>query len=182
METDAPVVEEKKALKGIGLNVLIILLVLAALGLGIWGAMLGIKLNATLESQTALQKQYEELLPQNKTMTSNLDTAKAELEKAKVDLENAKKGLASTEASLAKVKENNAKLQADVEKALMYVNVLSGIFVEKESLVENINRIDATGDSALKEKYEKVSETGRETDAAEWLEYLLKTLNELLKK
>ena len=181
METEPPVVKEKKASKGGGLTVLLILLILAALGLGILGVMTNTKLNTTMESQVVLQKQLDDLSLENETITSDLDTAKADLEKAKADLEKAKKNLSSTESSLTKVNGDAAKLQADIDKALKFVDLLSGAIVEKVNPVELQNRVEATNDLTLKEKYEKFLKTGSQTDFEDWLEYIFKTLSALLK-
>lgn len=181
METEPSVVKEKKASKGGGLKILLILLILTAMGLGILGVITNAKLNTIMESQVALQKQLDNLSLENETITSNLDTAKADLEKAKANLEKAKKDLLSTEASLTRVDGDATKLQADIDKALAFVDLLSGTIVEKVTPVELQNRVEATNDLTLKEKYERFSKTGSQTDFEDWLEYVFKTLSALLK-
>jgi hypothetical protein len=172
---------ETKVSRGVGLTVLIILLALAALGLGIWGYMISTKLNTTLESQTVLQTQYDDLKKQNETTISDYDTAQTDLEKNKTTLENYKKYLSSTETSLAKAKDAAVKIQGDVDQALKYIDVLSSLIVQKESRVEIQKRIEITNDPTLKEKYDKLSQTGSQADATAFLEYILKTINNLLK-
>lgn len=181
METDPLIVKEKKALKGGGLKILLILLTLIALGLGILGVITNTKLSTTMESQVALQKQLDNLLLEDETITSDLDIAKADLEKAKANLEKAKKDLLSTEASLTRVNGDATKLQADIDKALTFVDLLLGAIVEKVTPAELQNRVEATNDLTLKEKYEKFSTTSSQTDFEDWLEYIFKTLSSLLK-
>lgn len=181
MKTEPPVVKEKKALKGGGLKILLILLTLTAMGLGILGVITNTKLNSTMESQIVLQNQLDNLSLKNETITSDLDTAKADLEKAKTNLEKVKKDLLSTEASLTRVNGDATKLQADIDKALTLVDLLSGTIIEKVPPAELQNRVEATNDLTLKEKYERFSTTGSQTDFEDWLEYIFKTLSALLK-
>lgn len=182
METETPAVTpEKKTSKSPALTVLIVLFLLAAIGLGVWGKMTSDKVAATLEAKTALDAKFDSLAAENGTTLTDFEAAKTELETAKADLEKAQKDLTGTQESITRVQENIAKLQSDIDKALKYTAVISGFLVEKESLAENLNRIKATGDTALQEKYDAVERTGSEKDATTFLEHIVKAIAALLK-
>jgi chromosome segregation ATPase len=181
METETPVLTEKKSSKSPALTVLIVLLALAAIGLGVWGKMTNDKVTATLEAKAALETQYDGLFTKNGTTLTAFEAAKTGLETAKADLEKSQKELKGTQASLTKVQENIVKIQSDIDKALRYTAVLSGFLVEQESLMEKVKRIEATDDATLQEKYDTASRTGSDEDANVFFEHIIKAISALLK-
>jgi len=182
METETPVaMPEKKARKSPFLAILIVILALAAIGLGVWGKMTNDKITATLEAKAALDSEFDSLLAENGNTLTDFEAATADLKTTKADLEKAQKDLKSSQDSLTRVQENIVKIQSDIDKAMKYASVLSGFLVERESDAENIRRIKATEDSTLQEKYDTAYRSGTTEAADAFFEYIIKTISALLK-
>jgi uncharacterized protein HemX len=135
---------------------LLIVFLLAAIGLGVWGYMLTNDTNATRADEAALQAKYETLTNDKKTLDGNLVTAKANLEQAKADLEQAKKDLEKAkkdleteQANLAKAQESKSALQANVDKAVKYLKVAIAYWVEAADPEEMRQLIKDTEDADL---------------------------------
>ncbi len=181
METETPVITEPKASKSPALTILIVLFALASIGLGVWGKMTNDKVIAALSAKSELEAKYNSLLTENTAALTDFEAASAELNTAKGDLEKVKKELTTSQNSLTKAVDNAGKLQSDIDKASLYVAVLSGFLVEKETLSENLSRIKATEDAVLQEKHDTYYRTGSETDALAFVEHILKAIASLLK-
>ncbi len=181
MDTATPVPEPKKRSKISILVIFIVILLLAAIGLGIWGFMLNSNLQTTLASRAALQKKYDTLTTDTDAVSGNLEQAGKDLEKAKTDLEKAKKDLATAQSDQTKAQESITDHQADIAKALKYLDVAYGMFVLEDSRLEMEQRLELVKDAKLTEKYEKYAKSGNTTDFGAWLSYLFGTIVDLLK-
>ena len=181
MDTATPVPEPKKKSKVSILVIFIVILLLAAIGLGTWGFMLNSNLQTTLASRAALQKKYDTLTTDTNAVSGNLEQAGKDLEKAKADLEKAKKDLATAQSDQAKAQESITDHQADIAKALKYLDVAFGMFVLEDTRLEMEQRLELVKDAKLTEKYEKYAKSGSPTDFGAWLSYLFGTIADLLK-
>ena len=181
METEIPVAEKKKASKVNVLTVSLIVLVLAAMGLGTWGILLNNELIATEETRKSLQAEYDALASQNKELQAEFDTAQANLEEAKADLSKSKEAISKTETKLTSVQASAVSLQADLAQALKYVEVASGYLVEKNTLVAIEKKVEAVGDPTLNEKFKKFKYTINDENFMDWMVYLFTALTNLLK-
>jgi septal ring factor EnvC (AmiA/AmiB activator) len=180
METETPVTEVKKKSRIDGMSILLIILLLAVVGLGIWGFVMNSNLKATQTDQVALQNKFDSLTSETNTLTTDLEKAGADLEKAKADLEKAKKDLSTAQADLTKSQDAIVASKADIEKALKYLDVAVGLFVDKAGGDAMKIRINAINDSNLTEKFDKYYKSGSETDFSAWLGYLFQTVADLL--
>lgn len=182
METETPVTEVKTTpKKSNGLSVLLIVLLLAAIGLGAWGFMMSSSIKKTQSAQAELQKKYDSLTSETDTLTADLAQAGADLEKAKADFEKAKKDLSTAQADVAKSQEAVVADKANIEKALKYLDIAVGLFVESDNLDEQKIKVKSLNDSALMEKFDTYYKSRNETDFSAWLGYLFQTIFDLLK-
>jgi uncharacterized protein HemX len=181
METGTPVPEVGKKSKVNGLTIALIIFLLAALGLGIWGYMLNSNLQTTRASQSALQKKYDTLTTDTNTLTTNLEQARSDLEKAGADLEQAKKDLTTTQSDLTKTADAITAGKADIAKAVQYLDVAVGLFVDQADLTAMTAKVSAVNDPKLTEKFEKYTNNGSVDDLSAWLGYLFGTVVDLLK-
>lgn len=182
METETPVTEVKPTpKKSSGLSVLLIVLLLAVVGLGIWGFVMSSNLKGTQSAQVDLQKKYDSLTSETDTLSADLEQAGADLEKAKANLEKAKKDLTTAQTDLAESQEAIVADKADIEKALNYLDVAVGMFVESDNLDEVRSKVKALNDSVLTEKFEMYYQSRDEADFGGWLGELFQTIYDLLK-
>ena len=182
METETPVTEVKPTpKKSSGLSVFLIVLLLAVIGLGIWGFVMSANLKETQSAEVDLQKKFDNLTSETDTLSADLKQAGADLEKAKADLEKAKKDLTAAQTDLAESQEAIVADKADVEKALKYLDVAVGMFVESDNLDEIRSKVKALNDSVLTEKFETYYQSRNEADFGGWLGELFQTIYDLLK-
>lgn len=181
METETPVTEVKTTpKKSNGLSVLLIVLLLAVVGLGAWGFVMNSNLKAAQSAQVELQSKFDSLTSETSTLTTDLEAADADLEKAKADFEKAKKDLSTARADLTKSQETVVASKADIEKALKYLDVAAGLFVESDNLDELKVKVNSLNDSALMEKFDTYYKSKNEKDFSAWLGYLFQTIADLL--
>ncbi|RJP47137.1 MAG: hypothetical protein C4583_17130 [Anaerolineaceae bacterium] len=182
METETPVTEVKPTpKKSSGLSVLLIVLLFAVVGLGIWGFVMSSNLKTTQAAEVDLQKKFDSLTSETNTLSADLEQAGADLEKAKAALEKAKKDLSTAQADLAKSQETVVADKADIEKAIKYLDVAVGLFVESDNIDETRARIRSLNDSALTEKFETYYSSRSNPDFSGWLGHLFQTIADLLK-
>ncbi len=180
METETPVTEVKKKSRIDGMSIFLIVLLLAVLGLGILGFVMSSNLKETQSAEAELQKKFNSLTSETNTLTADLEQAGTDLEKAKADFEKAKKDLSTAQADLTKSQEAVVASKADIEKALKYLNVAVGMFVESDNLDELRDKVGSLNDSALKEKFDTYYKSRNETDFGIWLGQLFQTIADLL--
>lgn len=181
MEPETPVVETPQKTKINGLTIALIILLVAALGLGTSGFLLNSNLTSTRSTHAALQKEHDKLTSDTKTLTSDLEKAKADLEKAKADLEKAKKDLATSQSDLTKSNDAITGHQSDITKAKLYLDFASAFFIDRADLTALDAKIAAVKDPKLMEKFDAYSKGGSETEFINLMYYLFKTIADLLK-
>ncbi len=181
METEVSVPEVKKASKFNVLLVFIVILFLAAIGLGVWGYLLTNDIKTAQADRSALQTRYDGLTKEKNTLSSNLDKAKTDLEKTKKDLDTAKEDLSSAQSDLSKSKSQVTELQGKIDKVVAYLDVAVEFFVNSGSLTNVGNKVEAVHDTTLTEKFNAYSESKNSVDFNAWLTYLFVTISDLLK-
>ena len=182
METETPVTEVKPTpKKSSGLSVFLIVLLLVVVGLGIWGVVMSTNLKETQSAEVDLQKKFDSLTSETDTLSADLEQASADLEKAKADLEKAQKDLSTVQADLAKSQESVSAYKANIDKALKYLDVAVGMFVDSNSIDELRSKVRSLDDSALTDRFETYYKSRNETDFGGWLGYLFQTIADLLK-
>jgi len=121
----------------------IVFLVLAVIGLGVWGYMQTSALNATKAELAALQADHTALTAERDGLSSDLDKTKSELASTQSELEATKTELETTKADLAKSKDETAALQAKIDKANKIINVLTGFWADSfDTMEEKIKDTD----------------------------------------
>lgn len=175
-ESSAPQVKTSKFNARVFLAALLVL----ALGLAIWGAVLTNKIKTTVADQAALQKRYNTLSSEKAAVSDELDTANADLEKAKADLEKAKKDLATTQSNITKTKDTVLEYGANIEEALKYIDVAMSHWILFDSLDELKDNIRTVDDPELTEKFEAYFKSGSDDDYDAWMTYLFVKIMELL--
>ena len=165
----------KKSSFGI-VTVLLILALLAAIGLGYWGYTLGNGVKATQAAYADLKAKHDSLSKDKDAVSASLETAKADLETAKAELESAKKDLEGEQAKLATAKEGLAGLQANVDKALQFMDVMVDYWVRDGDDVPDL--IAAIGDDELTKKY--AAYQADDNNFVDWAKYVFTTISDLL--
>ena len=181
MQTEPSVAEVKKSPKSTGITVLLVLLLLAAIGLGVWGYLLGNNIKATVDAQAALQGKYDDLTKEKNTLATNLDQTNADLDKTRTNLEKAKKDLTTAQSDLSKSQSNVTAMRGNMDKALKYLAIVSGWFINEDRPSETGLKIKAIEDPKLTEKFEKYDKSGSEEDFKAWFGYLFTAIADLLK-
>ena len=173
MQPDPSIMQEgqsaKPAQKSYGMLVAVVILALAVIGLGVWGFMQTSALKDTqaqladLQAKhTALTTERDNLSSSLKKTTSELDATKSELETTKTTLEATTAELETTKADLAKSKDETSALQAKIDTAMKYVEVLTGFWIDSFDTMES--KIDATGDSSLQAPFNALVNGGGLTE------------------
>lgn len=177
MSTEPVLTETKKSSFSI-VTVFLIIVLLAVIGLGVWGFMLNGDIKESQAAYADLKSRHETLTKEKNALTANLETAKADLDTAKKDLEKAKKDLANEEAALTKVQDEQTKLKGNVDKALKYLDMMIGYWVRDESPDETSDLIEAIGDPELTKTYEAYQADSDKF--VDWVAYVFVTMSDLL--
>lgn len=177
MQTEPVLTETKKSSFSI-VTVLLIVALLAAIGLGVWGFMLSNNVKATQSAYAELQSKHEALTKEKNTVSTDLETAKTSLDTAKKDLEKAKKDLADQQAALTKVQDEMTKLKANTDKAVKFLEVMSAYWVSDPDSDKVSELIEAIGDAELTKTYEAYQADGNKF--SDWVKYVFVTISDLL--
>ena len=133
----------------------LVLAILAAAGLGIWGYQLNARLASTQRELASLQGDRAQL-------ASTLDQTKAEL--------------ARSQADLATANADQAAWQAKLDAARTLLNVLDGIFVTPQTEAEIEKRVNATKDVQLIQLWDEARSSTNLQSATVFISYLVKAV------
>lgn len=153
--------------------VVLVLLLCTLSGLGIWVFTLNSNLQAAQAELALLKGDYDDLTAEKNKLSSEIESTTAELEAIKEELEAAK-------ADLSKANGEIAGLRTRMAKALTYVEVMTGIFSDRDTFAETLVKVKATNDSANVNLYEKYMISRSTTDFSNWFQYFFETLEGLL--
>ena len=180
--------------KGLGMvNIVAILLGLFSLallcvvaGLGYWAYTLNQDLTTaradivTLQGEkTTLTTEKNKLTTDLNTTRSDLDATKTQLDATKTQLESTKTELETTKADLESARSDMAALQANVDKALKYLNVFDGFC--GDTFAETEVKIKATGDTGLLSSYRAWEKSRTNADFYSFFDDLVGTVISILK-
>ena len=180
MHTESTPMEVKKGSKLSLVTVFVIIFLLAAIGLGAWGYTLNSNLTKTQAATKELQKKFDTLTADKDTVSGNLDQAKADLEKAQGDLAKTKKELTDAEASLTKSKEQAVTLQGNIDKALQYLDIAIGIYVDQDDQDQRDAKVKTINDPELTKKYEAMKTSDGTEAFGDFLTYLFVAMADLV--
>lgn len=174
----SPAPSEKKnpiAILGTTVGVAILCVLLAAVaGVGYWAYTLNTNLTSTRQQLASLQSNYDQLKSENASLTTDLSAAKTDLQKAKDEL-------ATTQDNLKREQEKSKTLQAKVDKAKKYVDVMYGAWVENDSFSQTESKIKATNDTNLINKFETYLNAKNTANFDAWFDYYFIALADSLK-
>jgi septal ring factor EnvC (AmiA/AmiB activator) len=163
--SSAPPPLQKKS--GVGNIVAIVLglfcvvLLCAMAGLGYWAYTLDKDLTAARADIAKLQGEKDTLNSEKNKLTTDLNSTRSELDAAKAELSATKAELETAKADLESARSDMAALQANMDKALKYLNIFDGFW--DDTYAETEVKIKATNDSALLSSY-RVWENSRKND------------------
>lgn len=181
MQTEPTTSEIKKTSKFDPMTLALILLVLLAIGLGVWGYLLNTNIQTTQAERTALKDKFNAITKEKDSVSDELDTAKLERDGAQADLDKAKADLAVAQEELTKSKDEATKLQEAIDKSLKYLDIALGVYVHGDSLVETEKKVKALNDPKLTEKFNAYKEKDTELNFSSWMNHLFTTMADLIK-
>jgi septal ring factor EnvC (AmiA/AmiB activator) len=154
--------------------VILVVAVIAAAGLGVWGYQLNTKISSTQKQIVSLQGDYDKLKADNAQLTTNLSTTNATLDKNKSDL-------AKIQADLKSVNSDIADERTRINKAKKLTDVAISIFVKRENVDLLTNQIGATGDAKLIASWFLVISTPTQKHVKDFSDYLFESLSDAVK-
>jgi len=160
---------------------ILVILILAVAGLGYWTWQLSTNLKAAQQSLSALQGKYDDLTAENSRLTTDLGQTSSNLEQTSTELAGTKDTLKTTRSDTSKFKQEASNLQSKKDKSFQYVNIMRGIFENKDTMFDTFVKVLLTGDVKLLELYNTYSKSRSTTDLDNWTEHLLSKAMELLK-
>ena len=161
------------------LIIVVVLLVLVIIVMGIGGVLLGLKMKSTTDSLNTLQGQYDTLMAENNTISSNLDQANTKLAQTTTALNQATADLETANANLTEARNETAALQANINKALKYLNIMDGYYDDTFAVSES--KISATGDATLLRAFQKYENGYDVNDYVTYFNALVSDIINLLK-
>jgi chromosome segregation ATPase len=173
--------EIKKTSKFNVVTLFLVILVLAAIGLGVWGYTLNTNIQTTYAERDALQKKYDGLMKDKNGLAAELETAKTELATAQSDLKKAQTYLTDAQGQLTKSQDEATKLQASIDNSLKYLNIALGVYVHGDDLSETESKVKVLNDPKLTEKFKAYKEKDNEKNFTGWMSYLFATMADLIK-
>lgn len=158
----------------------LVLLVLAALGLGYWTFQQNSKLRDAEGSLAALQKKYDSLTSEKNNLASQLKSAEAELVSTNAELESTNESLTQARADLSAANKEKSALAQKMDKASGYLDVMRGAFEDDDTYFETFFKVLATGDSKFLGFWNQYQQTGDDQDFSIWITYLFTTAVDIL--
>ncbi|MBN2119355.1 MAG: hypothetical protein JW730_22480 [Anaerolineales bacterium] len=139
------------------LALVVVVLFVAAAGLGFWAYSLNTKLAAAEQQLAALQGDYDKLKADNATLTSDKDKLNADLTQTKADLEKANADLAAAQGDLKTAQDQNSDLNARMNKANKLAEILYTWFTTNDAagIFKLDSQIKATDDAKLKSLWDR---------------------------
>lgn len=161
--------------------VFLVVLILAVAGLGYWTVQLNSSLKSEQGSLATLQGKYDDLTSENGRLTTEFGRVSSELEQTNTELASTNETLKTTRTDLSKSKQEVSDLEAKMNKAGLYVEILRGAFKDKDNLLATFLKVTLVKDSELTELYETYLKSRSSTDLLKWFSYLISTTVEVLK-
>ncbi len=131
----------------------LVILILAVAGLGYWTWQLSTNLKAAQQSLSALQGKYDDLTTENSRLTTELGQTSSELEQTNTELAGTNDTLKTTHSDTSKLKQEASNLLSKKDKSFKYVDIMRGIFEDKDTFLETMLKVLLTGDAKLFELY-----------------------------
>jgi cell division protein FtsB len=148
----------------------LVVAIIAAVGLGVWGYQLNTRLAATQTQLASLQGDYAKLKADNAQLSTNLSQTNSTLEQTKSDLTKAQSDLKTANSDKA------AQLSTiNAVKNLM--PVVDAIWVTGENDNAITAKVKATGDTKLIDLWDAVLKTPNATTGQAFNEYLFGDLD-----
>jgi septal ring factor EnvC (AmiA/AmiB activator) len=171
-----------KPRRNIVIPILLVLLLLAAGGVGYWGYQLNTNLTAAKQSLDALQGKYKDLTSQKSQLSTELDQVNSELADTKAAIEKTKGDSTAATAELSKANNEATALISKMGKAAKYIEVLKGGFAEGDNVIETFVKVSATKDSKLESLWTDYLTGLSNTSFVKFMAYLISTTVDILKQ
>lgn len=172
--------QDAKPRKSMGMTVALLVLVLAVLGVVVWGFMLNGDLTKMQEANVSLQADYKKLTGEKDAVSAELDTGKAELEKLMQELEKAKKELATAEADVASTNKETTDRRANIEKAIKYIDLGAAMYDDAQTLEDVSRKVTAINDPQLKKNVDAHFSSFTQATWEKMMLYIFQTAYDLL--
>ena len=160
---------------------ILILLILAVAGLGYWTYQLSTNLKVAQQSLAALQGRHADLTTKNDGLTTEFTQVSGDLESTNTELATTRETLKTAKSDLSKSKQDASALQSKKTKAGKFVEIMRGVFEDKDSFIETYLKVLATGDAKLSDLYNAYMKSKSSVDLFTWSGYLISKAVEFLK-
>lgn len=180
METQPDMMQpEVKPRKSMGMTITLIVLVIALLGVAVWGFTLNTTLTKTHEANVSVQADYKKLTGEKDAVSAELETGKAGLETLMQELEEAKKELATAEADVTSTSKETTDRRANIEKAIKYIDLGAALF-DDTSLEDLSKKVSAINDPELKKNFDAFFASFTDDAWTKMMLYIFQTAYDLL--
>ncbi len=151
----------------------LMIMLLIAVGLGVWSYQLSSRLTATQAQLVTLQGDYGKSKSANTQLITDLGLANSNLDQAKIDLADANAKLETANRKL-----ESTQVQMDLARSLM--KVVEGMYVDNENALEIDAKVINTGDDQLISLWKKAALSSNEEDFLAFNQYLFQEISDAL--
>lgn len=180
--TPPPAPEEpvKKKRKFSIRGLLLVLLLLVVGGLGYWTFQLNTSLNHERQEVAILNSKYDAMTGRKNALTGELEKTRTDTESLKAETESTNKTIEDTKKETADSKKDIKELKEKMGKAWSYLNVMRGVFEDKDNIIETLFSVLAVDDENLSSLFLNYLRSPTTSNFYSWLGYLLSTAETIL--
>jgi septal ring factor EnvC (AmiA/AmiB activator) len=162
---------------------LVLLLFLALGSVGFWAYILNTELTTTQAQLAVLQSEHGKLQTDYTTLTSENEKLKTDLTQSQTDLEKANTDLARTQADVSKSKEKSEKLNAQIDAAVNFTEILYILSTSNNDAdILKIDRlVTESKDQELTKQWDAFTQSPSENAFVAFLDYLILAIRDSLK-
>jgi predicted nuclease with TOPRIM domain len=184
MQSDPSLAQAPQAPKKFNfMNIVVVILALALVGVGFWGFQQSSALMVTQSGLATLQGKYDSLTAEKTKLSTDLDANKAELDTTKAELEKTKGELTTAQSDLTKLQDQSKALQAKIDAAGKKAQILYAFSTVKTTadLLAVDALIKASNDKQMQTEWSKFMSAPTAQSSADFLLYLMASVRDALK-
>jgi septal ring factor EnvC (AmiA/AmiB activator) len=180
LQAAGSVPEAPKPRRNIVIPILLVLLLLAASGVGYWAYQLNTQLTRAKQSLSALQAKHDTLKSEKSKLSTELDQVNSELADTNAAIEKTKSDSTAATAELSKYNDEASALISKMGKAEKYIEILKGAFADKDNVIETFLKVSAIKDSKLDSLWADYL-ASKSNSFVKFMAYIISTTVDILK-
>lgn len=182
-QSPAPTPQQKKPGKFNFQMVFLVILILAAAGLGYWTMQLNNTLKTAQQDLGTLQGKYDALTTEKNSLSSELDQTNKELESTNQEITTTKDALSKAKSEVAKINNELSALKKKMDKSRSYVDVIRYIYEDDNAtFLGAFILVTAIEDDKLSELFSTWMASPSYTTWTPWAGYALNAAVDALTK